>query len=136
MRNKVPENGLFLIGDVQGLKLKKGKILWRGLWKGLCSINKGEKEVKKKLSTGCQPIFLIVVQKKTQGPCPFPDDHILGILWVIWDLKYVLSIYLTLTMLWLCNVLHILTSMSGFIFISLGEQNELKRDSLCTYSKK
>lgn len=57
MRNKASENGLFLIGDVQSLKLKKGQSFEEDFEKDFDSINKG----KKKLSSGCQLIFLIVV---------------------------------------------------------------------------
>lgn len=72
MRHKVPENGLFLIGDVQGPKLKERKILWRGLWRALCSINKGEKEVKKEVKRRLPTYLFNSGPKKDTGSPPFP----------------------------------------------------------------
>ena len=60
--------------------LKRGRSFEEDFEEHFAVLIKGKRKLKKKLSVGCQPIFLIVVQKKTQGHRPFPDDHIPGIL--------------------------------------------------------
>lgn len=72
--------------------LKGGRSFEEDFEKDFAVLINGKKKLKKNLSVGCQLIFLIVVQKQTQGHCPFPDDHIPGIWWGIWNLKYVFSI--------------------------------------------
>lgn len=72
--------------------LKRERSFEEDFEKDFAVLINGKKEVKKEVKHRLPTYLFNSSPKKDTGHRPFPDDHIPGIRWGIWNLKYVLSI--------------------------------------------